>query len=281
MFLQPYRPHELRFAYCYRVYLRWRTHRNLPRAPLARLDRAVLEGLAGQYQIRVLECASDAIELLTTVSLQPAETISGCASKLKGRVSKWLREALHWEQRTHLLSKGYFARTVGKSRRESVEQYLGRQGEHHGYAQRRLPPVFVEQYEIRSEDMARISAQHADVVAQFHLVLATLGRRGIFGSEEARQVATEWHRRQGELRVALTKVSFVPDHVHIAVRTHPAVAPADIVVALMNAAQEIMTRELVDAGLNRLWQPSAYVGGYGDLASPQIRKYIENWAAVL
>ena len=118
-------------------------------------------------------------------------------------------------------------------------------------------------------------------MAQFHLVLATLGRRGVFGSDEARQVATEWRRLQGELRVALTKVSFVPDHVHIALRTHPAVAPADVVVALMNAAQEVMSRGLVHAGLNRLWQPGAYVGGYGHLASPQIRKYIESWAAIL
>ncbi len=129
--------------------------------------------------------------------------------------------------------------------------------------------------------MARITPKHAFVVAQFHLVIATFGRRGVFGSEEARQVATEWRRRQGELRMALTKVSFVPDHVHIAARAHPAVAPADLVVALINAAQEIMTPELVHGGLNRLWQPSAYIGGYGDLASPQMRKYIENWAVIL
>jgi hypothetical protein len=42
-----------------------------------------------------------------------------------------------------------------------------------------------------------------------------------------------------------------------------------------------MTRELVHAGLKRLWQPSAYVGGYGDPASSKMRKYIENWKAAL
>jgi hypothetical protein len=52
-------------------------------------------------------------------------------------------------------------------------------------------------------------------------------------------------------------------------------------LTLLNAAQEITTPELIHARLNRLWQTSAYVGGYGDLASPQIRKYIESWAAVL
>jgi hypothetical protein len=27
-----------------------------------------------------------------------------------------------------------------------------------------------------------------------------------------------------------------------------------------------------------LWQSSGYIGSYGDLVSPQIRKYIHNWA---
>ena len=72
-------------------------------------------------------------------------------------------------------------------------------------------------------------------------------------------------------------MSFVPDHVHVALRVHPARSPADTVVELMNAAQEVMEQELASAGLNRLWQPSAYVGSYGDLASPQVRSYIENW----
>jgi hypothetical protein len=30
-------------------------------------------------------------------------------------------------------------------------------------------------------------------------------------------------------------------------------------------------------GQSRVWQPSAYIGGYGDLTSPQIRKYIHNF----
>jgi REP element-mobilizing transposase RayT len=278
MFLQLYQPHELHFAYCYRVYLRWRTYRGLPCAPLARLDRAVLEGLVHEYHIRVLECATNATDLLSIVSLRPAETISACAGKLKGQVSKWLREALRWEQPTRLLSKGYFACTVGKSTGEAVEQYLSRQGEHHGYGQRRLPPVFVDKYELTAADKARISAKHAMVGARFHLVLATFGRRGLLGSQEGRKVASEWRRLQNELRIALVKVSFVPDHVHLALRVHPTVSPSTITAALMNVAQEVMQHELSCAGLERLWEPSAYLGSYGDLASPQIHKYIEHWS---
>lgn len=277
MYLQPYQHRELHFAFCYRVYFRWRTHRGLPCPLLANLERAVLDGLVRPYDIRVLQCASSATDLLGVVSLRPSETISGCASKLKGRVSKWLREGLQLEQPVNLLSKGYFACTVGKSNSKAVEKYLSSQGEHHGYDRRKLPPVFVDQYQLSVADKMRISAKHATVVAQFHLVLATSARRGILGSQEGRMIANEWRSLQNDLRIALLKVSFVPDHIHIALRTHPAVSPVNIAVALMNSAQGCVQQEMIIAGMERLWTPGAYLGSYGDLASAQIRKYIESW----
>lgn len=279
MFIQPYQPHELHFAYCYRVYLRCRTYRCQPCLPLASLERAELDALVRPYHLRVLKSASDATDLLAILSLQPTETISSAADKLKGRVSKWLRGSLQLLQPANLLSKGYFACTIGKSRRQAVEKYLSQQGEHHGYNQRQLPPIFVDQYELNAEDLAGISPKHAVVVAQFHIVLATSRRHGIFGSQEGRRIAAEWRRLQEALSFALIKVSFVPDHVHIALRAHPAMSPVEIVAGLMNSAQEVVSKELISAGLERLWQPGVYLGSYGDLASPQICKYIDRWAS--
>jgi REP element-mobilizing transposase RayT len=84
-----------------------------------------------------------------------------------------------------------------------------------------------------------------------------------------------------ERQFALRKVSFVPDHVHVAVRAHPAVVPAQVVLELMNRAQHIMWERfpgaVIRARVERLWQPSAYVGSYGDLATPQIQQHIRNW----
>src|SRR5436309_3104480 len=94
MLLQPYSRDELRFAYCSRAYLRWRTHRRRPQPPLAQLDATRLQPLMDPYAIHVLECASDAREVRVLVSLQPTETIATCASKLKGQTSKWLKQAL-------------------------------------------------------------------------------------------------------------------------------------------------------------------------------------------
>ena len=73
----------------------------------------------------------------------------------------------------------------------------------------------------------------------------------------------------------------MPDHVHLAVTLHPAVDPASIVVALMNAAQEVLwsqfDRDVIQAGVERLWQPGAYVGSFGDLTSNAIGAYVSRW----
>jgi REP element-mobilizing transposase RayT len=282
MLIQPYLLNQLHFAYCYRVYLRWRTHRARPLAPMAKLDRTVFENIAGKYNIRVLEFACNTTDLLALVSLRPEETITACTGKLKGQLSKWLSEAQQLTQPTEQLSNGYFASTVGKSTREAVEEYLSRQSEHHGYAERARPPIFVESYDLSEDDESRVSAKHSVAVAQFHIVLATSRRRGVFGSQEGSAVTAEWRQIAKSLRAALLKVSFLPDHVHMALRAHPAVSPADLVVELMNAAQQIIFEKFAEAAIQarveRLWQPSAYIGGYGDLASPQISRYIQHWA---
>ena len=73
----------------------------------------------------------------------------------------------------------------------------------------------------------------------------------------------------------MIKVSFVPDHVHIALRSHPYDSPAWIAALLLNSAQEVMKEEMIQAGVERLWMTSVYVGAYGDLSSPQICRFID------
>ena len=274
-----YQPHEIHFAFCYRVYFSWQTYRRLKFSPLANLHRTTLDDLLRPYDIRVLECVTSATELRCIVSLKPAETISVCASKLKGRVSKWLREELKYSDPQALLSKGYFATTTGKTKRKVVDRYLSLQAEHHGYSRRLLPPIFVDQYRLSEQDESRILPKHAVVIAKFHLVFSTTWRRGIIGSVQGRRIAAEWRRIQQTFQFALIKVSFVPDHVHVALRTHPSMSPATAVAVLMNAAQQIMQQEMIQAGVDRLWMNSAYIGSYGDLSNPQIQKYMERWAS--
>ncbi|HXF41280.1 MAG TPA: transposase [Blastocatellia bacterium] len=114
-----------------------------------------------------------------------------------------------------------------------------------------------------------MAPRRAWVLSRFHIVLSTWHRRGVFGSAEARAIAEHWELMQSRLRFRLIKVSFVPNHVHIAVRVHPAVSPATPSVELMNSSQELaystLAQSVIEAGVGRLWQPSAYLSSYGDL----------------
>src|SRR5262245_4952094 len=277
MFIQPYQPHELKFAYCYRLYIRFRTYKCSRQPFLASLEGSILDALLKLYGVRVLKLASDPTDFLAIVSLQPPETGSSAADKYIRREVKWRKGKLELTEPANLLSKGYFAVTIGKTRRDTVEKYLSKQAEHHGYSNRPLPPIFSERYDLSVADVNRLAPAHAVVVAQFHCVLAVAGRKGVIGSVEGRTVAAEWKKVEVDARFAILKVSFVPDHVHVALRAHPAVSPVAFVLRLMNSAQEVLRNELVANGLDRLWQTSVYVGTYGDLASAQVRRYIENW----
>ena len=281
MLIQAYQLDELKFAWCYRVYYRWRTHRASPRPALARLDQATLDRLLQPYGIHVLEVTASETDVKVLASLLPGETVAGCAGKAKGRVSKWLREELELREPQKLLSRGYFACTAGPSSAEAVERYLDEQSEHHGYAARAKPPVFVQRYPLTAADEQRLSTRHTVTILRLHLVLSTWRRKGVFGRAEGEAVAKRWREMQDELAVALEKVSFVPDHAHLAVRFHAKVSPAIMVAALMNASQERMWSDFPDAvvraGVERLWQPSAYVGAFGELESAKIAAYVRQW----
>jgi REP element-mobilizing transposase RayT len=272
---------ELHFAYCYHAYLRWGTRARRPCRPLATLDGPTLQSLLEVFDIRVLECEGQETEARVLVSLQPQEPLAACASKLKGRVSKWLRESLGGNA-AKLLGRGYFACTAGKSTLAQVEEYLSQQGAHHGYSARTVPPVCVRTYDPESEAVPWWHAEHAHTRLLFHIVFATWRRRGVFGPEASAAVAQHWEELQREQRFALRKVSFLPDHVHLAAHLHPGIAPAQLAAVLMNDAQRLMFErfpgEVIRAGVERLWQPAAYIGSVGELASPQLQQYIRNWA---
>lgn len=279
MFIQPYESSELSFAWCYRVYYRWRTHRRLRRGPLADLTAETLGDLIEPYGIHLLELATDSIEVRALVSLVPNESVSAAASKMKGRISKWLTERLPDE--SEHLARGYFAITAGASKADEIDAYLDRQGEHHGYADRARPPVFVRTFAATSEMEAELQTDHAMTRLRFHIVLASWQRHGVFNQSSAEAITDQWRQIQSDVRMRLEKVSFVPDHVHLAVTLHPSVDPASAVVALMNAGQEVMwhqfDRDVIQASVERLWQPSAYLGSFGDLASNAISAYVARW----
>lgn len=278
MRLVPYTSDELAFAYVYHVYLRWQTHRRHQVSALAELDATVLDQLASPYGIHLLACEAMPTESRILISLRPNEAVATAVSKLKGQTAKWVNERSGGR-----LARGYFGCTSGKSASAAIEAYLAAQSHHHGYSQRLLPPVFVKTFERPMGDETRLESPHAKTLLRFHIVLTTWWRRGTFRAESGQAVSERWRTLEESERFALLKVSCLPDHVHLAVRTHPSVVPGELVAALMNAAQEVVWERFADdaipARAERLFQPSAYLSSFGDLATPQIEAYLRAWCA--
>jgi REP element-mobilizing transposase RayT len=210
-------------------------------------------------------------------SLRPEDSVAATSGKLKGQVAKWLRQS-SGEQ----FARGYFACASGDSTTNRVAEYLSSQGEHHGYASRIRPPVHVAAFQQSPSDEQRLQPVNAHALLRFHMVLGTWQRRGVFGSPAGSRITNAWRSLEVDCRFVLLKVSFVPDHVHLAVRIHPSVAPSHLVVTLMNVAQRVAWSEfasdVIQARVERLWQPSAYIGSFGDLATSQLKAYLRNCA---
>lgn len=278
MLLPPYSIEELEFAYCYHVYLRWHTYRRRPVAHLHQLSAAELQALHPEIHLLELECSD--VEIALLASLKPSETVSAAARKLKGAASKCLRKLLGPSAPQRILGGGYFAQTAGSSRGEVLDRYLDTQSEHHGYTQPN-PPVFVRTWPVSDAEEPDLQASHSYSLVHYHLSLATCKRRGVFVTTAAESVTDCWEALCPELGIRLRKVAFLADHVHIAVRSRPTVAPSQLALRLLNAAQDVIKADfddlLVKARIPRLWMPSAYIATYGELASDQVRAYLRRW----
>jgi REP element-mobilizing transposase RayT len=277
MLIQPYQLQELRFAWCNRIYFRTRTHRRKPVSALAKLSVTELADILRPYEVELLEFTATELEIRGLLSLTPFESTSSALSKTKGRISLWLREQLG--ESAKVMAKGYFAVTTGQSVSAAVDEYLESQAAHHGYADRANPPVFVRSMAQPDEMARRLETDHAVTRLRYHLVFVVPRRKGLFHAESAAEVTARWLELPGKFLI--DKVSFLPDHVHIAVSVHPTVAPAQVTCELMNCSQELIWKRhsssVVRAGVERLWRPSAYIGSFGDLSSNAISAYLQHW----
>jgi REP element-mobilizing transposase RayT len=269
----------LEFAYCCQVYYRWHTYR---RRSIPKLRDVAQEDLEGEHpEIHVLNLEASDVEMALLASLRPSESVASGASKLKGATSKTLRRLLKLERPQKLLGGGYFAGTTGSNTSEEIDRYLDAQSEHHGYERHARPPVWVKTWLADESGDDPLQAHHSVTRLRWHLVFSTWNRKGTFTREAAEAVTGGWESRSGDARIQFRKVSWVPDHVHLAVASHPAVVPAKLVTELLNMSQHIMAERfdtlLIQTGNPRLWKPGAYVGTYGDLANTQIQAYLRNW----
>jgi putative transposase len=269
MFLTPYT--HLEWAYQLHYHLCFRTHRRRVFGATDLLSD-VLTRIYELHDYHGLEIKLRPTDVQLLLSLKPEHAISDVLKKIKGESSNFLCRQL--EIAPPLWARGYLARTSGKVRLAAAQSYLDNQTSHHGYDSRPLSPVFRFQNPIPTQ----LSMAHAVFDLKYHLVLSTTFRECVFDSALGEALVNEWLKVAAMREFALDRASVLPDHTHLIVRATPKMSIAECTLLLMNNGQDFVgthwPSRLIEAGINQLWQPSAYAGSCGDLPTALLKKFL-------
>ena len=271
MFLTPFT--SLTWAYQLHYYLCFRTHRRRQVFLTEGLDDLLAE-ICGRHEIHLLECQPQPDQVRNIVSLRPDQNIAKTVQLLKTNSSReWNRK---FDLQPPLWATGYLARSLGMVRISAVRSYLEQQSVHHGYDSRIRPPV----YRYRAKQPVILEASHALVDLSHHLVLATSRRKGVLNASVGEVLADYWLRVAAKHWFAIDQLSLVPDHVHLIVRILPRMSVEECTLLLMNNAQHFIGKRyphlLVEAGIDQLWQPSAYAGTCGEYTTGLIQQWLNS-----
>ncbi len=271
MYLTPFT--SVAWAYQLHYYLCFRTHRRRPlfSSKAAQLIELVSE-ICARHDYHLLECRPYPDQIRCLVSLQPAQPISKVLQTIKTNSSREFSE--QFDLAKPVWARGFLAKSVGRMRIGAVRKYLEQQSKHHGYDSRVLPPV----YRYRASQPSALQATHASFELNHHLVLATCQRKGVFSSNLGRALSDYWLRVAARRGFAIDQISVVPDHVHLLVRTVPKMSIEECALLLMNNGQHFIGKNfpqrLVEAGINQLWEASAYAGTSGEFTTALIKAWL-------
>ena len=254
----------LAWAYQLHYYLCFRTRSRKPLITANDQLTATIGEICQRHDYHLLRAKVYPDHLRCLLSLRPTQKISDVIRTLKANSSP---EPRFWE-------RGYLARSVGHVRIATVKEYIDEQSTHHGYASRLLPPVF----RYRAEQPVALTAAHSSFELNHHLVFATRHRVGIFDSRLGEMLTAYWLRVASKHVFAIDRISVVPDHVHLLLRILPKMSIEECALSLLNNGQYFVGKDepqaLVRAGVESLWQPSAYAGTTGKVTSALLKKFL-------
>jgi REP element-mobilizing transposase RayT len=273
MHLEPF--DSVSWAYQLHYYLCFGTHRHRTTFGASTSNLLISELLSEicarhDYHCLKLKAYPDHVRLL--LSLQPAQAVSKVVQTLKSNSAR--EYGVRLTLVPPLWAKGYLARSVGRVRIDAVKLYIDEQSEHHGYASRIHPPVF----RFRAQRPVALHAGHASFELNHHVVLSTCRRRSVFTSAAGEALGCYWLAVAEKRGFAIDRMTIVPDHIHMLVRTVPKMSIEDCAFTLMNNGQDFIGRHyggaLVEAGIDQLWQGSAYAGTCGRVTTALLKAFL-------
>ena len=266
---------EMSWAYQLHYYICFRTHRR-GKIFTAQTDSdvllAVVSEICQRHEYHLLESQTYPDRFRCLLSLRPDQCVSQVIQTIKTNSSRECVLALGLSP--PLWARGFLARSTGRMRIGAVRQYLEQQADHHGYASRLLPPV----YRYRAPSPLILQSPHAVFDLSHHLVFSTYSRKGVFTSNLGQALSEYWLKVACKRGFAIDQISVVPDHVHLLIRNVPKISIETCSLTLMNNAQHFVGQRfpntLIKAGLDHLWQPSAYAGTCGQMSTALMKKWL-------
>ena len=273
MLLEPL--NTISWAYQLHYYLCFRTRKRRPvfisPEHVGAIDAALTE-ICERHEYHLLQAMVYPDHLRCLVSLRPEHGISKVVQTIKANSAR-IFDA-QFSMAPPLWGRGYLARSVGRVRPGVIKHYISDQSEHHGYDKRIRPPV--SRY--RAQESVELSEQHCTFDLNHHLVFATRYRRGVFESSLGDSLIQYWRRVASARGFAIDRVTILPDHLHLLVRVAPKMSIEECCLSLLNNGQHFVGQHapeaLIEAGIEQLWQPSAYAGTTGRVTTALVKAFL-------
>jgi REP element-mobilizing transposase RayT len=168
---------------------------------------------------------------LFLVSTKPSVSPTEIARSIKGRLQYLVRD-----QRPKAFQRNYCIRSIGSTRRDKLEAYLGSQVEHHPMADPRVAEQFAK-YQICNPavdlSQARFS-HHAKFWYNLHISLVHEQRYREVDDRVWTKVCKMINMSSQKKGHLLSRAGILPDHLHMTIGCGLQESPQEIAVAYLN-----------------------------------------------
>ena len=275
----PTHPKEtLTAAYQLRYHFGWYAYKRKPSFDSPDIQSTIqhsIKEIAFRYGYHVLALDFDPDAIRCLISLLPTDCPSEVTRIVKGNLSSQLRNQVPQK----LWSRGWFVRSNGNVCRETVENYVANQREHHRETPIRMPSIFsISCFTNHSVETAVKKSDHAVYQNDLHFVFCVCGRKELIDAVIAVQLQEFWLeflRRQGWV---CSTMNVLRDHVHLTVSMPLNVSPQTAAFRMLNNAEQWFSKRWTSAlriaEVDSLFQCSYYVGTYGEVSTARIEAYL-------
>ena len=112
----------------------------------------------------------------------------------------------------------------------------------------------------------------------YHLIWCPKYRRNVLVDNVEKRLIELLKEKADEIDIKIEKMSIMPDHVHLFVKSRPTASPHWIVQQFKGHSSRVLRMEFDDlrSRLPSLWTRSYYVESCGHISDATVKKYIED-----